>query len=69
MSGVTVVVVKLGIYLDAEWRALPEAAEGATIAVAGGAYADSLITDGYVTLPVEPTEPVEPEPVKKKATK
>jgi len=72
MSGVIVVVIKPGIYLDAEWKALPEAAEGTTITVAGGAYADSLLADGYVVLPgsVEPVvivppvvQPTEPDPV------
>jgi len=61
-----VVVIKPGIYLDTEWKALPEATEGETIAVAGGAYADSLLADGYVVLPgTEPAAPVvvETEPV------
>lgn len=56
---VTVIVAKAGIYLDAEWKAQPEAAEGATITVAGGAYVDSLLKDGYVALPgTEPAAPV-----------
>jgi hypothetical protein len=55
--GVVVVVLKDGIYNNPRHKSLGPCKAGAQIEVAAGAYGDSLIADGFVSLPG--TEPAE----------
>ncbi len=53
----TVKVLVAGVYNGPRHKALPPAKVGDIITVAAGAYADSLIEDGFVAEPgVEPAE-------------
>jgi len=54
-EAVTVRVRFASIYLDPTWRALPEARAGDIITIAGGSYAQDMLTRGFV-------EPVEDHP-------
>lgn len=57
--GVVVQVLRDGVYNGPRHKSLGPCRKGALIEVAAGAYADSLINDGFVALPG--TEPAEEE--------